>query len=167
MPPSLSTSSPQRLWLPASVFTTVAGTPTLGLVGTYQAWLLDPAATETVATNWQIPASWNSWFYAIFYAATTAGGGNARLTINHAVSTAGSPDLSAPTSLPSLPITNTFTVPATANVWALSGNTSTTYVRTSQDFDVSVISMSRLGADGADTYAADMAFLGIELRRTS
>jgi hypothetical protein len=151
-----------RALLSASSLDIALGAPTLGTVGSgsatlHPAWLLDPGATEVVAGMVVCPPGWATANVVALMVNPTTGTGNYVLQLN------------ANSLAPGEAITGTM---ASAAVTTAAG---TQYVR--QDVtlggvpvtpgDPIYVNVRRLGADAADTFAADMALIGIYLVKAS
>lgn len=153
----------RSIWLPASGMGATLGSPSLtdtDDTGAY--WALDATADEGVGTVFLIPSDFSSGNITlyIYWASLTTNTGNIRWNIRRSI-------------------------PAEEDELVLTANTNTSFteaaIATANDLNISAgqaisgaaagdamaLSVRRLGSDGADTLAGDVAFLGLRVDYTS
>lgn len=146
------------VYVPASRCVLVAGAPSLVATGGWTRWLMDPAATESVGAMLGIEelSGWLTYKVEAIWAKEVVAGGNVRAQYEEEQKAIGS----APVGL-SVVTTTTFT--AGANIAFNKTSLIASRAHTADTLTAAVF--TRLGADGADTYASDIGFYGFLLTR--
>lgn len=145
--------------LPAEQMVISSGTPVLADnldVAVY--WSLDPAATETVAGKVLIPDHWATFNILARFLNTTGTGGNVRVRADLGTLTTG--------AIPSVSTGTVTTVAISATQFLIAEATLRSAVTVPGERRVGV-SISRVGADGADTLAGDCGLLDVKLVRAT
>lgn len=155
----VATTGDNIRFIGASQFFLAAGSPSSGLVGRAPCWLLDAAADEAVAGSFTPPAWWVTYDLFIWWSNAGAGSGNVdwwmdRVVAGDGESLAGS---ATETALGAL------AAPAQNVIEVTAGPTGVT-VGTRK---LHTYRIYRQGAQGGDTLANDVGFLGVEIRRAS
>jgi hypothetical protein len=147
------------MYVPAEQMVLTAGTPVIADnldVATY--WSLDSATTETVAGKTLVPDHWVTFDIVVRLLNTTASGGNVRMRADLGTLTTG--------AIPSVSTGTVTTVAVSATQFLIAEATLRTALAVPADRRVGV-SISRVGADGADTLAGDVGLLDVKLARAS
>lgn len=150
------------LFIPATSFELVTGTPNkIGVpgVGYPMSWQLDAATSEGVTGVIDAPPlSWGAFDIVAWWTATNTGAGDVRLQLLGNWLTSGA-----------LPSANAITGTVTGVTPGVAAQLVKTTLLSGQVPRNNPLHMRvlRLGADAADTYASDIALVGIELVRAS
>lgn len=148
----------EREWIPAQRFASVGGSPATGVNSAHGGWLLDPAGSEAVSALVQLPERWTA-FDAVVWCATTDASTGAvvfDMSYNNLAETA---NLSTGTFVNG----NAVTISE-----GVAGDVRTLRVLTNiavPEGGLWYFRVIRDGVNASDTYAADVLFLGLELRR--
>ena len=150
-------------YIPASVLQSVLGTPNMAPIGSGQtAWMLDAATTEGVAALMDyVPSWWKTFSIDVMWAPTDNAAGNVQFDLSwgftvSGVVLVGGTYVSGATNLAASPV-------ATNKLQAKNLAATLTNIPGSLPF----IRILRGGAAAGDTYTADVALLGIWLRKVS
>lgn len=163
---SATSSRTRSIWMPANIFQSAEGTPTLSAgsnADTPSAWLLDDtAAVESVAGQVIIPEDWLSGAVTpkIYFAMVSATSGNI-VVDSRILSVASNADVTAAGTSQS----DTISVPGTAGLLKIATRGAT--FTPSNKGDIVRVSIRRLGSNGSDTATGDMRFLGVKLEYTA
>lgn len=164
--PAASTSRTRSVWMPANIFQSAEGSPTLSAgsnADTPSAWLLDDAAVvESVAGQVIIPEDWSSGAVTVklYFAMVSATSGNVQVD-SRILSVASNADaLGAGTSS-----SDTIAVPGTAGLLKIATRGST--FTPGGAGEMVRVSVRRLGSNGSDTATGDMRFFGVKLEYTA
>ena len=154
----------RHIWLPAQMWTAADGAPALAARGAflnYAAWALDAATTESVVTLLMLPAEFSDSSLSSVtasYAASTAAAGNILFRLGYLDMPyvySGEPDL--------VPSTFDVTVGAVGANMVNGGTFASPSLINNGPLAGVVLKISRIGGDAADTYGADVNFLGLRL----
>jgi hypothetical protein len=150
--------APTKMWIPATVFVSAAGAPTLTTepAGWWMpAWLLDSASIELVSTTFLLPTSWNTYDVYLWWANDGAGTGDVKLAVNqYTVTTTGS-------------FYGTLAKTVTASAQNTLVHTKMNNTAISVVADMLMFNMRRDGDDAADTLGNDIAVCGLMLEKVS
>jgi hypothetical protein len=163
---SLEGSVPAQIFIPASAFSIVSGTPLLTSAApvAWQRWLLDPGSTEIVNTALVPPLGWTTAKARIHWSSESTQTGNAVIQLralpvksNGDVLTSGE---SSQNLLLDVPDQSVLSV----NDYATAINVATA---DPLNRPLLQISIRRLGADATDTYPNDISLIGVSLIKVS
>lgn len=157
-----STFLPDQIFISAVEMTPSAGSPSLSsIAGGVQSvgWLLDAAATESVAFQMpRTPVEWTQFNITLLWAPTTASAGSVAMQYLNTPLVPGAVAGGSQTGS----IVTAFAAPAVANqvvaTVIMQGVTPTASLMQGRAL--------RVGADAGDTYGADIALIGVLLTRT-
>lgn len=157
-----STFLAEQIFVSALEMAASAGAPSLSSVaGGVQSvgWLLDPAATESVAFQLpRTPVEWTQFSITLLWAPTTAAAGNVSLQYLNTPLAVGAVAGGSQTGT----VITAYAAPGVANQ-VVATTVMLALTPTPTPLQARVI---RVGGDAGDTYAADIALLGVLLTRT-
>lgn len=156
---SIVVTPTEEIWLPASKFTSSAGTPALSTVGgtRHSAWLLDSATLEAVQTSVAIPVGWTTFSTQFYYVNAGAGAGNVVVGVQGKSVPAGST-----TNVADDFMTRTTSAAGTQDVVVVANGPNHTSLTATTYHSLRAV---RDGTDIADTLGNDIGFLGVKLRK--
>jgi hypothetical protein len=157
----------ERLWLPATSFVAIEGSPTLSTLNTSAAasktaaFLMDSATTEGITGSFITPASWSTIDLYVWWSNAGAGSGDVAWAM--ADDTFGDAD-STDAHTGYQPSPAAIAAPAQFVIKRSKFNTSARGVTSNEMHRVQIL---RYGADAADTLGNDIGVLALEIVRAS
>lgn len=163
---ALELSAPASIFIPATAFAIVSGTPLLTAAApvAFPRWLLDPGATEIINTVLNPPLGWTTAKARVYWSSESTQAGNAVLNfrvlpvkVNGDTLTSGESSQQLALDAPDQQVlsVNEFATPFS--------------VATADPANRPLLQFSirRLGADASDTFPADISIIGISLVKVS
>lgn len=159
------TSAADIIYFPAHSLSTIAGTATEVVTNSYPRLSLPDAATTTIGTAFVVPPTWSTMNLGFYWTQEAAGAGNVRWelavkktdtfidNINEAFASDQLVTLAAPGTQGV--VTATTAADPVTNFSAIGGAFGNCFAMT----------LSRIGADAADTYVGAVAVMGLYARR--
>jgi hypothetical protein len=151
-----ATDIAESVFVPAAELVGVLGSPNIGSLNRWPAWMLDAASSEILGWASRIPRDWNNLAIDVVWANAGAGSGDVVLRADVGFRTLGQTAATPGAGTPATVTAGAVNVIATTQLVATVGVTASAFA---------VIDLVRVGGDAADTLGNDIAVLGLILRR--